>query len=313
VLWFASLHYEAVEYDSGRIFRSDHAFVRRLQQLCTDQGPRQSPEEDLDQRILADRLQPPPSDEVNANAVPSAPQDGPLGDSVSAANQSTPVRRTTRSMSAATKPAAAPAVNSVPQQDAARTAGARRSSSRKGGKNAPPAPGAPQPRASSESQAVRSAASSVPAAGGAPLSLSAADIAAHGELYDYISFPNVPQWISMCTIPFNAYRLASQSDNRAAQNSAVQDILMLPQRVLGRTGRGPGDGRRLNRTVRARCYTHSQQLRQRYDCQPPRDHHVQLDLAVHTDPPPPSPAPPLLAAPASSPDEESAASGDGVW
>ena len=31
--------------------------------------------------------------------------------------------------------------------------------------------------------------------------LSAADIAAHGELYDYISFPNIPQWVAMCTIP----------------------------------------------------------------------------------------------------------------
>ena len=89
----------------------------------------------------------------------------------------------------------------------------------------------------------------------------------------------------MCTTPFNAYRLASQGNDRAAQDVAVQDILMLPQRVLTRTGRGPGDGKRFSRTVRARCNAHSEQLRRRYDTgPPPRDHHVQLDDVVDTAP-----------------------------
>ena len=130
------------------------------------------------------------------------------------------------------------------------------------------------PRAASQPQTVRSAASYVPEAG-APLS--AANIAAHGQLYDYISFPNIPQWVSMCIIPFNAYRLASQSSDRAAQDQAVEDILMLPQRVLTRTGRGPGDHRRLNRVMRARCQTQGERLRQRYDSQPARDRNVQLN------------------------------------
>ena len=91
--------------------------------------------------------------------------------------------------------------------------------------------------------------------------------------------------MSMCTIPFHACRLANQINNRAAQEVAVHDILMLPQRVLTRTGRGPGDGKRLSRPVRARCNAHSEQLRRRYDsCPPPRDHHVQLGDVVDTAP-----------------------------
>ena len=83
--------------------------------------------------------------------------------------------------------------------------------------------------------------------------LSPAGIAAHGPLYDNITFGNIPRWVTMCTLPFNAYRLASQRTDRAAQNQAVEDILMLPQRVLTRTSRGGGDGKRLTRTIRARC------------------------------------------------------------
>ena len=73
----------------------------------------------------------------------------------------------------------------------------------------------------------------------------------------------------MCTIPFNAYRLASERNDRAGQNQAVEDILMLPQRVLTRTSRGGGDSKRLNRTIRARCRLRGEELRSRYDCQPP--------------------------------------------
>ena len=111
----------------------------------------------------------------------------------------------------------------------------------------------------------------VPAAS-APLS--PADVASHGELYEHISFPNIPHWVAMCTVPLNAYGLASQSGNRAAQAQAVEDVLMLPQRVLTRTSRGPGDHKRLDRVVRARCRAVGKQLRSRYDCQPARDHGV---------------------------------------
>ena len=64
-----------------------------------------------------------------------------------------------------------------------------------------------------------------------------------------------------------AYRLASPSNNRAAQNQAVEDILRLPQRdiVLTRTGRGQGDHKRLSRVMRDRCRTHGEELRKRYD------------------------------------------------
>ena len=195
--------------------------------------------------------------------------------------------------------------------NAARTSAARRSAPLKGGKGTSSAPSVEKPRAKGEPQTVRPAAAGASALD-APLSASA--IAAHGELYDYISFSNIPQWVAMCTIPFNAYRLASQRDDRAAQEQAVQDILLLPQQVLTRTGRGPGEGRRLHQTVRARCRTFSEQLRKRYDCQLPRDHNVQLDLAAHTaPPPPPSTAPPAAAATAPAPSSEgepAAAAGD---
>jgi hypothetical protein len=136
-------------------------------------------------------------------------------------------------------------------------------------------------RVASEPQAVRAAASHVPVAG---TPLSPADIAAHGPLYDHLSFHNVPHWATMCTIPFNAYRLASERDDRAGQNQAVEDILMLPQRVLTRTSRGGGDRKRLNRTIRARCRMRGEELRSRYDCQPPRERNVQLEQVGDTAP-----------------------------
>ena len=61
-----------------------------------------------------------------------------------------------------------------------------------------------------------------------------AQLAAHGVLYDFISFSNVPQRVGMCSTAFNAYRVASKKGDSARQTQALIDILMLPQRTAAR-------------------------------------------------------------------------------
>ena len=105
-------------------------------------------------------------------------------------------------------------------------------------------------------------------------------VAAHGSLYDFISFTNVTQWTALNAAPWNAYRVASQGSDRAAQAQALEDLLMLPQRILTRTGRGAGDGRRLTSTIKERCRDVGAELRRRYDSMPPRDSNVQLGIVT---------------------------------
>jgi hypothetical protein len=94
---------------------------------------------------------------------------------------------------------------------------------------------------------------------------SVADIAAHEQLYDFVSFTNVPQWVGICGQVFNQYRAASQDGNRQAQTQALVDILMLPQRVLTKTARGGTNHKgRIIATVKARCRDLGDELRQRY-------------------------------------------------
>ena len=109
--------------------------------------------------------------------------------------------------------------------------------------------------------------------------LSAAEIGAHGDLYDYISFTNVPQWVAICTLVLSAYRVASQASDRRAQEQAVEDILMLPQRVLTRTSRG-GDPRRLTSTIRARCKGVEWRMRERGIST--HDHCVTLGVSIES-------------------------------
>ena len=106
------------------------------------------------------------------------------------------------------------------------------------------------------------------------------DIARHGELYSCVSFTNVPQWVGLNTVPWNAYRLASQNRDRNAKNQAVEDMLMLPQRVLTRMKRGGADGSRLTRTIRARCRDVGEELRRHYPCPIPREESVQLTVTT---------------------------------
>jgi hypothetical protein len=109
-----------------------------------------------------------------------------------------------------------------------------------------------------------------------------AQLAAHGVLYDFISFSNVPQWVGMCSSAFNAYRVASERGDSARQTQALIDILMLPQRTLTKLPRGGGKraAGRLVRTIKARCRDVGAELRRRTGCVDPPDRTVQL--TVHT-------------------------------
>ena len=115
---------------------------------------------------------------------------------------------------------------------------------------------------------------------GSAVPLRPSDIANHGELYSCVSFTNVPQWVGMNAEVWNRYRMASQAGDRNAQRQAVEDVLLLPQRVLTRTSRGGGDGRRLTATVRARCRAVGEELRRIYPCPIARDDTVQLTVAT---------------------------------
>ena len=112
-----------------------------------------------------------------------------------------------------------------------------------------------------------------------------AQLAAHGPLYDFISFSNVPQWVGMCSLAFNAYRVASEKGDRARQTQAVIDLLMLPQRTLTRLPRGAGSKRAARRqvnTIKARCRDVGAELRRCTGCVDPPDRTVQL--TVHSAP-----------------------------
>ena len=94
---------------------------------------------------------------------------------------------------------------------------------------------------------------------------SVAAIAAHPPLYNVVSFRNVPMWVGANTPLWNAYRVASERGDRAAQVRAVLDILLLPSFVLSRTGRGGrGAAQRKARTINARCRSRVAAAVQRY-------------------------------------------------
>ena len=275
IVWFADGHFQAVQYDGKSTFGNSHRVVQHLQLLCLSHAPEVVKEDDIDVQILVARLgvslTHPATDAPEADGV--LPAAAPSGQPLRRTSRVIPVKASPPADSAASPSRALPTAKSLPGTGSSkgRQQVTTASSSRR-------ATGVAA-QADSQPRTIRSAASYVPIAG-APLS--PADVAAHGQLYDFISFPNIPQWVSMCTLPFNAYRLASQSGNSAAQTQAVEDVLMLPQRVLTRTGRGPGDHKRLNRIIRARCRTQSEQLRRRHGCQPAYDHNVRLNERVET-------------------------------
>jgi hypothetical protein len=90
-------------------------------------------------------------------------------------------------------------------------------------------------------------------------------IGAHPPLYNVVSFRNVPMWVGANTPLWNAYRVASERGDRAAQIRAVLDILLLPSFVLSRIGRGGrGAAQRKARTINARCRGRLAAATQRY-------------------------------------------------
>ena len=105
-------------------------------------------------------------------------------------------------------------------------------------------------------------------------------VAGHGQLYDFISFTNGPQWKALNVHAWNRYRVSSQGNDRAAQAQTVEDLLMLPQRILTRTSRGAGDGRSLTSIVNGRCRDVGLELRLQWGCLFVRDNNVQLDCVT---------------------------------
>ena len=112
---------------------------------------------------------------------------------------------------------------------------------------------------------------------------SVTDIATHGELYEHITFTNIPQWIGANTAVWNAYRVASEAGDRVRQASVIADLLKLPARVLTKLPRGgTRNDRRITATIKARCRDVGHQIRTRYQCHAPHDHQPRLTLTTHT-------------------------------
>ena len=205
VVWFANGHFEAVRYDRQRLFATDHPFAERLRQLCTSHAAPAHKEDDLDQHIRGERLL-----ARSAAVDPQTIVAPPAADETCAVKQtSTAFCRTTRSATGVVRPACymdknitadcaplPPASHNSNKGRGKRVPPAARSSSSRVRSTATQVSGGKTRRASIQPQTIRTAASHVPEAGA---SLSASHIAAHGQLYDYISFPNIPQWVSMCT------------------------------------------------------------------------------------------------------------------
>ena len=315
-VWFANGHFEAVQYGRQRVFATKHPFVRHLRRLCISHAAPALPEDDLDQHIMDGRLVADAAVSVaRADATPPAARAcTALADMEQAA---VPPQLIPRSATDAAKlvwhttehiTAPAGALRDVDER-ATTPAGVttasssslsppRRPPARSTSDSAKPVAAAPPPSPSSapakskgkgvkqdrttrhKKQADPSCSSSIPSLPFSLGPLQPRDIARHGELYSCVSFSNVPQWVGLNTLPWNAYRLASQKGDRDAQRQAVEDLLMLPQRVLTRTNRGGGNGRRLNATVRARCRDVGEELRRHYSCPIPRDKNVQLTVAA---------------------------------
>ncbi|MDB5910672.1 MAG: uncharacterized protein JWP34_4786, partial [Massilia sp.] len=289
-------HYESVQYDGLRVFSTDHDLVKLLSHFSATQPPVCYTEDDNDlyhisqQHHAATNTTPikgeaePPKRRVSLARKAKEPK-LPVPSTLAADEYNsddpilepdTPARPSQRLPSTRSTKAKGSAPSNLTEESQQPLSKVRRRSGNHRNENTRPG------------ESKLTATTSLPAAGGSPLS--PADIAAHGELYDFISFGNVPQWIGMCTLVLNAYRIASQGGNRNAQDQAIEDLLMLPQRVLTRTNRGGGDGRRLTHIIRARCRDRGAELRARYQCMPAKDHSMQL--TVTTTPLLHQPAPP---------------------
>jgi hypothetical protein len=207
-------HYECVQHGGQRVFPSRHPLVERLVEMAHSHAPAAAPEVDVEKTQ---------QEAFSTSEV------------IDLASDDTPVRTEKRSERTKQVTKGNPTAPPTP----ARRAPSRRlrhikkqdtSQSSQSSATFPPqhlSTTSHTAQGSSPSQAT----STLPVAGPLP---SVADIAAHGQLYDFVSFTNVPQWVGTCNLVFNQYRIASQDGNCEAQTQALVDLLMLPQRVLPR-------------------------------------------------------------------------------
>jgi hypothetical protein len=297
-------------------FASGSAVVTALATACVAHAAAADPTFDFGEDVERTRLE---RSSAGAAALPASLPSPPAA-AAAAAAASTSASRLTRSAARAqrartTHPGAAAdaAAATAPPPSAASQRGGR--GGRKAAstaaapsrpakhKSAPPATAArrraqsaaPSSAAAAALQAVDAAAQAVdtsarraqpsPPASLPDLQPTVAQLAAHGVLYDFISFSNVPQWVGMCSSALNAYRVASEKGDSARQTQALIDILMLPQRTLTKLPRGGGSKRaasRLVNTIKARCWNVGAELRRRTGCVDPPDRTAQL--TVHTAP-----------------------------
>jgi hypothetical protein len=254
-------HYECVQYGGQRVFPSRHPLVECLVEMAHSHAPAAAPEVDVEKT----------QQEASGKS-----------EVIDMASDDTPVR--TEKRLERTKQIAKGNPTALPTP--ARRAPSRRlrhikkqdtSQSSQSSATLPP---------QHPSTTSHTAQSSSPSRATSTLAIadplpSVADIAAHGQLYDFVSFTNVPQWVGICNLVFNQYRIASQDGNREAQTQALVDLLMLPQRVLTKTKRGGASHHgRLIATVKARCRDVGEEIRQRYQCRDPIDYNVQLTVTT---------------------------------
>jgi hypothetical protein len=329
VIWFANGHYQCVQYNRQRMFPTGHEFVQRLQLLCVTHARPVGPDPDIDQQIIAERLKIPstnssPSSQQSGTASSAVPDPAPLTigpgtgwkgepptDLVTPTDQQP--RRRQRLARKAKEPRTAilPALNPHQTGDlgAASNSPAPKPIRRTlpgyiqehsvNKRTHPPRPtlaggmnsGSTQPPQKQQSRARTSSGPALPVADSLP---TVSEVATHGPLYDFVSFSNVPQWVGMCSLAFNAYRTASQDSDGPRQTQALVDLLLLPQKVLTKTNRaGAHHRRRLVATIKARCRDVGAELRMRFQCREPVDNNVQLTVTtaelLHEPAPPPAP------------------------
>ena len=98
-------------------------------------------------------------------------------------------------------------------------------------------------------------------------------VAAQAAVYDFIPPITMPQWIVTCSLILGVYDSASKAGDSELQKRAITDLLLLPQQVLTKHGRGGASmRRRLGPSVTARCRGVCDKLRRQYGIVGPATH-----------------------------------------
>jgi len=253
-------HYVCIQLDNTRVFPSSHPIIARLVDLNRTHPPKSFKENDLD---TAQRDKKP-------RQTASPPSLSPPEDS----SPEPPLVQTSAEADSSVIP---------PFSDTPRRRGRPKGSKNKAPskKNQPAPTVKPQPEIQPPRiiPSLRHPPSIISSSSHATLTVK--EIAQHGQLFDHISFTNIPQWIGVNIPAWNAYRVASQSGDRDAQHKALVDILHLAALVLTQNKRGgKGSFARVKRMVKARCLTVGEKLRNKWECNIPSDRNPDLPIVL---------------------------------